>query len=464
MRINSITIILLLLFTTSCNAQSTSVSHSQVDGKWSVKLNSNDIGTVNTILEFETINDSSFIAWTRKGADRDILGFWKSTLARIFTKDFKNGSLIRITDGTITSNEDTLVLSGILRSAMGNYYFNGEIFDNQIYAELKDGRHKKKSILTGSKNENINYPIDDYPTIVTEALDTTKARIYNREVLETKEWKTFEKTITKKSAKFQDDIELVFAFYYFALELPFSHFALTKIEVNTNQTFNNAEKQYLFLEEKDSNTALLTIKSFSGTATEVDSVFSVVIEKGYKNLIVDLRNNTGGTVEAGMAFARKVVNTTLTGGFFLTQNWFNQNDFIPDSNQLDELPVFSDASYDLIIQGIHREKGLVLKVEPSDINFKGNLFIVTNKRTASTCEPIVHGLKTESRATIVGQRTAGAMLNGERFKLESGFSLFIPTADYYTTDGFRIDRNGVNPNIELKDEDPIGYIMKHLIK
>lgn len=464
MRINIITIIILTFFTTSCNAQSTSVFHSQVDGKWRIKLNSNDIGTVNTILEFETTNDSSFTAWTRKGADRDILGFWKSTLARIFTKDFKNGSLIRITEGTITRNNDTLILSGIFRSAMGNHYFNAEIIDNQINAVLKDGRQKQKGTLLGNKNENIEYPIDDYPTIVSEALFTTKNRIYDREVLNTKEWKTFEKKITKKSAKFQDDIELVFAFYYFASELPFSHFALTRIEKNTNQNTQNEKTQFLFLEEKGNNTALLTISSFSGTASEVDSVFSVIMEKDYKNLIVDLSNNTGGTVEAGMAFARKVVDTPLTGGFFLTQNWFNQNDYIPDSNQLDELPEFSDANYDLIIQGIHREKGLILKVEPSDINFKGNLFIITNRSTASTCEPIVHGLKTANRATIVGHRTAGAMLNGERFELESGFSLFVPTADYYTTDGFRIDQNGVKPNFELDDENPIEYIMKQLIK
>jgi hypothetical protein len=109
---NIISFSLLLLNAISCNAQTSSISLAELDGKWSIKLNSSDIGTVNTVFEFESSNDSSFIAWTRKGADRDILGFWKSGLARIFTKDFKNGSLIRITEGTIRANEDTLVLSG----------------------------------------------------------------------------------------------------------------------------------------------------------------------------------------------------------------------------------------------------------------------------------------------------------------------------------------------------------------
>ncbi len=464
MRFKIFTIILLLSGIASCNAQTSSSSNLQVDGKWSIILNSDDIGTVNTILEFETKRDGSFKARTRKGADRDILGFWKSMLARMFTKDFKNGSLIRITDGTITDSEDTLVLSGIFRSAMGNYYFNGEIVGNQINAQLKNGKQEQKGALSGRKNEKVTYPIDDYQAIISDALETTKNKIYNREVLKTKEWNTFEKTISKKSYTFQDDIEFVFAFYYFASKLPFSHYALTGKEEDTNQNPDDEKEQYLFLEEIDSNTALLTITSFSGTAAEVDSIFSEVIEKNYKHLIVDLRNNTGGTVEAGMAFAKKVVDTPLTAGFFLTQNWFNLNKVVPGIRQLKELPVFTDANSDLIIQGIHREKGLVLRVEPSTRIFKGNLFIITNRRTASTSEPIVHALKTANRATIVGERTAGAMLNSERFELMNGFSLIVTTADYYTTDGFRIDQNGIEPNIKLKDENPVEYIINQMIK
>ncbi len=464
MKFISISVLFLFLAITGEKDRAALNSYPEVDGYWNVQLRSNDIGTVNTILEFETSSDGSFKGWTRKSADRDILGFWKSTLARIFTSDFKNGSLIRITDGTIESNEDALILSGIFRSAMGNYYFNGEIIDNQMQVELKDGNFSKTGALFGEKVENRNFPLNDYQSIVSKAIDETKKRIYNREVLETRDWESFEKDLTGKAGKFQDDIDLVFAFFYFARELPFSHYALTRMEPAPGQTAGNEAKQYLSLEEKDNRTALLTISSFSGTATEVDSVFSVIFEKDYKNLIVDLRNNTGGTVESGMAFARRIVDTPLTGGFFLTQKWFNENDFIPDSNQLDELPVFSEANYDLIIEGINREKGLVLKVQPSDVNFKGNLFILTNNQTASTCEPIVHGLKTTGRATIVGERTAGAMLNGERFELSSGFSLFVPTADYYTTDGFRIDQNGVKPNIKLKDKDPVEYVMRKLIE
>lgn len=434
----------------------------EIEGQWLVKLNSNDIGTVYTVLNFET-DDKTFNAYTRRGADRDILGLWKSSLARIFTNDFKRGSLIRITDGNISEKGDTIILAAIFRSAIGSYYFNGEVIDGRMNAVLRDGSKQLRGFITGEKNAIIELPLNDYHKIVSEAIDTAKNKIYNRRELESKEWTSFEKTIKKKSNEFLDDVELVFAFYYFASKLPFSHFSLTRIEENTTKISLISESKNLFLEEENPTTALLTIKSFAGTAEEVDSVFSIILEKDYSNLIVDLRNNPGGSVEAGMTFASKVIDSTLIGGYFLTQKWFNENDNLPNEIELSDFSVFSEANYDLIIDGIHKERGLLLKVKPAEESFKGELFIITNERTGSTAEPIVHGLKSAERATIVGETTAGAMLNGERFDLESGFSVFVPTADYYTLDGYRIDQNGVEPHIKLEDKDPIKYILSHLI-
>lgn len=56
------------------------------------------------------------------------------------------------------------------------------------------------------------------------------------------------------------------------------------------------------------------------------------------------------------------------------------------------------------------------------------------------------------------------MLNGEIFVLDKGFKLIVPTADYYTSDGFKIDQNGVKPNIETKEQDALEYVLTNLIK
>jgi len=66
---------------------------------------------------------------------------------------------------------------------------------------------------------------------------------------------------------------------------------------------------------------------------------------------------------------------------------------------------------------------------------------------------------------FVESTTAGTMLNGEQSDLKNGFSVFVPTADYYTSDGQRIEQNGVQPNIVLgEDEDALHYTIDQLIK
>jgi hypothetical protein len=454
--------ILTIGITISCNAQKQN-SFSEIEGKWLTELNSNDIGLAKTIFTFET-DDNTFIAYTRKKATNDILGFWKSTLARIFSSDFKHGSLLNITDGIIEKKNDTLNLKGIFKSAMGNYYFNGQIIDDSLTAELTNKNQEYRGKLSGNKTIT-SLPLSDYQSIVDKAIKTTKSKIFNPRILKTKEWKKFEGKIKNKSTEVMDDIELIFSFYYFADNLPISHYSLIKTQPSNNEEKKTiSPKRFVSLEEKSEKTAYLKIKSFSGSAKEMDSVFSIIKNKNFQNLIVDLRNNSGGTVEAGMEFAKNVVDTTIIGGVFLTQKWFSEHNKIPKLKEYNQFTDFSASNYDLIIQGIHEKKGLVLKVIPNKYTFQGKLFILTNNNTASTCEPIVYSLKQHNQATIIGETTAGAMLNGEFFDLQNGYSLIVPTADYYTSDGYKIDQNGVKPNIEIESKKALEYVINNLVK
>jgi C-terminal processing protease CtpA/Prc len=256
---------------------------------------------------------------------------------------------------------------------------------------------------------------------------------------------------------------IVFSFFYYAGKLAFSHYALMKIrqEYNETPTKNNNVK-YVFLEEQSAETAYLKITSFGGSASEMDSIFDVINQKNYKNLVVDLRNNSGGSVEAGIAFASGIVDDTIYAGVLLTQKWFNNNKQLPVTEEYRSFPHFSEANFDLIIEGIHHMEGLCLKIIPKKEVYKGRIYILTNHKTASTCEPIIYQLKKQKRATIVGEKTAGAMLNGEIFDLDKGFNMVIPTADYYTSDGFRIDQNGVMPDIEVKSGEALKFVLEKL--
>ncbi|GHU82046.1 hypothetical protein FACS189415_1740 [Bacteroidia bacterium] len=206
----------------------------------------------------------------------------------------------------------------------------------------------------------------------------------------------------------------------------------------------------------------MKITAFIGTAAEMDSVFQIVIQKGYQNLIVDLRNNGGGNIESGLTFAERLVDSTFYGGVFLTQKWFNAHKQLPNTSDYPKFMQLSESNYNLLLNGIHTTEGICLKVIPHQPVYSGKLYILCNGNTASTCEPIVYALKHLKRATLVGEKTAGAMLSGEMFEVEKGFSMMIPTADYYTFDGNRLDKAGVKPNIEVKT-DALEYVLKNLI-
>ena len=91
--------------------------------------------------------------------------------------------------------------------------------------------------------------------------------------------------------------------------------------------------------------------------------------------------------------------------------------------------------------------------------FKGNVYILTSNKTASTCEPIVDALKRSGRATIVGENTAGAMLSAAMFQVSGKYHLFLPIADYYNADLQRLDQVGVKPDIEVKADDALDHVL-----
>ena len=83
--ISTLFLIFILIFTFNfSNAQ----KKSALDGKWHLEMKHNDLGLSQIIMEFET-EEEGFEAYTRKGAVNDILGGWKSLLAKTFTSNFK---------------------------------------------------------------------------------------------------------------------------------------------------------------------------------------------------------------------------------------------------------------------------------------------------------------------------------------------------------------------------------------
>lgn len=460
---DSIFLLMLCVALNSCSAQPIKTANTKLEGSWIVHFTHRDIGTARTSLTFEG-NVETFIAFSRKNADRDILGRWYSFWGRLFTSSMNEGCLLRIEQGVHREINDTLHLAGIGVTPMGKFNVQGYVFADTLVATISSKSRGALGAVNGYRG-TVDESLENYAQLFDEIEQKTQDNIYNRTVLTTRKWNTFAKKMQNSTPKFQDDLEMVFAFFYRASKLPFSHYALMKPATN-GDTSSRPSKPRLpsIVAQQNKGVALLRIPTFGGSAHAIDSVFDIIIGEKYETLIVDLRNNTGGSVEAGMAFARNVIERETYGGIFLTQKWFNENSSPPAPQDYVNFPHFSEANYDLIIEGIHNAEGICLKIKPREKVFTGRMYVLINNRTASTCEPIVYELKKSSRATIVGETTSGSMLNGEPFLVGDGFTLFIPTADYYASDGFRIDQNGVTPDVKAKCEEALEIALRIINK
>jgi carboxyl-terminal processing protease len=132
------------------------------------------------------------------------------------------------------------------------------------------------------------------------------------------------------------------------------------------------------------------------TAEEVESAVQELIDKGAASIILDLRNNSGGLVESGMAIA----NLFLEEGEVLHQQ-INK----------DEEEVFSV-----------NEPGPFIDIP---------MVILVNGNTASSAEIVVGAFKKHDRAPIVGSQTYGKTSIQYIFDLKDGSSIHITSGIWW---------------------------------
>lgn len=295
----------------------------------------------------------------------------------------------------------------------------------------------------------------NYDAVIDSAVRVTEAYIYNSDLLKGEPWQKFKKEI--KAREYKDAGEFQTIWNTLSRELPFTHYFLLANQKQSaaapdrkNQGGEEPIRKFK-AEEVRPGTVLLRIKDFSGSAREAVEVVNELKRQQPQQLIVDLRGNPGGSIAAALPLARYLASDTIYGGIFLTRKYFDRHYSLPKPEEYLNFPLFNEANFDLFISSIHRMEGMSLVVIPEEGHFRGKLYVLTDKGTASTCEPLVYGLKASRTALLVGENTAGAMLSGEFFDL-GPFRLFLPTADYYTADGTRLDKKGVAPDVEVPSQ------------
>jgi hypothetical protein len=403
-------------------------------------------------------------------------GYGENIIAKV-TTDFPEGSFVLTTRTLPGMNKPLLYADSSTRQGQ---QVKGKIYLLGGMPYRFEGFATPDSLMLALYAENEKAPVGKIvagkaPRRITnislackQIKDTLKTYIFNKKEMEKPSSLEFLSKLDLYANFLQDEWELFAAVNRDMRKLPFSHTRFTKInekdfEAMINQGFTGRDSEAT-LTYPAKNTALITIDEFNGRGENLSAFMKEVIQKKTENLIIDLRNNPGGGAGAAFQLVKHLTPHQQISGALVTNKWFDTTSRIPNAQDFNQFFMFTNGSTTELIRAMSQHAGVVLMVAPAKEIYTGKIYVLTSNRTASTCEPTVYGLKKSGRATIVGQKTAGKMLSAGAYYLSTGFLLSLPVADYYTTEGVRIEGNGIAPDVEVAADKALEEAMRRYLK
>jgi len=181
------------------------------------------------------------------------------------------------------------------------------------------------------------------------------------------------------------------------------------------------------------STGYIYIPSFLGTgwAGEVDAALAA--PGNVTRMIVDVRDNGGGTNALALDIAGRFTDRTRTFGYMRRRSGPGHDDFTG----------FNDQT-----------------VSPAGpAQFTGPVFVLSNRHSASSSEDFVRAMSAMPHATIVGDTTAGAAGGPIVRELINGWTYQLSEWIEYTLDRATFEDVGLAPDVLVKataaDADPI---------
>jgi carboxyl-terminal processing protease len=84
--------------------------------------------------------------------------------------------------------------------------------------------------------------------------------------------------------------------------------------------------------------------------------------------------------------------------------------------------------------------------------YKGHLVVLINRGSGSASEIAAAALHDLDNATLIGQKSAGAVLVSVIVPATNNFTLQYPIMDYVTVKGLRIEGTGLIPEVAVDDK------------
>ena len=186
----------------------------------------------------------------------------------------------------------------------------------------------------------------------------------------------------------------------------------------------------------NSSIGYFKINSFSEkTPKEVTQALQILKKSGMQTLVLDLRDNPGGLIDAATSVADEFLNENQLIFYTLDKNKTRENAFATSKGNFE----------------------------------KGKLVVLVNENSASASELLSGALQDYKRAKIIGNRTFGKGLVQKEIKLSDGSALRLTVAEYFTPFGRSIQKpyvhttkkdslqGGITPDVKIIEKPTIEY-------
>jgi carboxyl-terminal processing protease len=154
------------------------------------------------------------------------------------------------------------------------------------------------------------------------------------------------------------------------------------------------------------------------TAEDLIKTISRLKSQGtVKGLILDLRNNPGGVLNAAVAVS----------------------------------DAFLDSGLIVYTEGRVKDSQLRFQAAPDDVLDGAPMVVLVNGGSASASEIVAGALQDHKRAVVMGRQTFGKGSVQTIIPINERTALKLTTARYFTPNGRSIQAEGIKPDIELAD-------------
>ena len=241
---------------------------------------------------------------------------------------------------------------------------------------------------------------------------------------------------------------------------------ISNLEENNNKTVNNKESLPKLTIIDEGETACIQIDSFI-ISSDYENIFKQYYKKikNYKNIIFDIRNNSGGSTSY---YEKYIIDYLLNNQIkydetYLLNNTNTNTKFMSESVKktikpithipikiLDEKLINSFDSFNII-------ENVYYPNEEKNIGFNGKIYLLVSNSVYSASEALTYLCKETGFATIIGTNTGGDGIqdgNGGPIKivLPNSKLIFQFTASIgINSDGTINEIEGTKPDVYLKN-------------